>query len=98
MAEEHAITRQDVDELAGRLEDWAKTLPEQDQLVLGWVLARAAAADVGGDEVSGYLLSPMTPFPTQMQQAAGFPGPAMGAAKGGNTISVSWGRSFGGLI
>jgi|SRR5687768_13293557 hypothetical protein len=41
----HQISQEDVDSVGERLKEWIPTLPEQEQLVLGWVLTRAAAAE-----------------------------------------------------
>jgi hypothetical protein len=38
------IKRSDVDSLESKLEQFAKDLPEQEQNVLGWIVARAKAA------------------------------------------------------
>ena len=42
----------DVESVTEKLKEWMPTLPEQEQLVLGWVLTRAAAA--GDDDVAEY--------------------------------------------
>jgi len=39
------VTSEDVAAVTERLKGWLPTLPEQEQLVLGWMLTRAAAAD-----------------------------------------------------
>ncbi len=39
------ITSGDVEAVTERLKGWLPTLPEQEQLVLGWILTRAAAAE-----------------------------------------------------
>ena len=39
------ITSEDVASVSEKLKEWIPTLPEQEQLVLGWVLTRAAAAE-----------------------------------------------------
>lgn len=55
------IKRSDVDSLETKLENFAKDLPEQEQNVLGWIVARAKAAsevevsDADLDSVSGGL-------------------------------------------
>ncbi len=46
------INPQDVEAVTEKLKEWVPTLPEQEQLVMGWVLTRAAAA--GDEEVSEY--------------------------------------------
>jgi len=44
VADETIIKKEAVDSLAAKLENFAKQLPEQEQGVLGWVLARARAS------------------------------------------------------
>lgn len=39
------ITSGDVEAVTERMKKWLPTLPEQEQLVLGWILTRAATAD-----------------------------------------------------
>ena len=39
------ITSEDVEAVTERLKGWLPTLPEQEQLILGWILTRAAAAE-----------------------------------------------------
>jgi hypothetical protein len=39
------IKEQDVEAVSERLKEWITTLPEQEQMVLGWILTRAASAD-----------------------------------------------------
>jgi hypothetical protein len=39
------IKSEDVEAVTEKLKEWIPTLPEQEQLVMGWVLTRAAAAD-----------------------------------------------------
>jgi hypothetical protein len=64
------ITPQDVDAVTEKLKEWVPTLPEQEQLVMGWVLTRAAAA--GDVDVEGYAeRSAGAPVSTLMAEAAG---------------------------
>jgi len=42
---ESKIRKEDIDAVAERLQEWIPTLPEQEQLVLGWIMTRAAAAE-----------------------------------------------------
>jgi len=44
MASETILRQQDVNSLARKLEKFAESLPEHEQGVLGWVLARARAS------------------------------------------------------
>jgi hypothetical protein len=80
------IKRSDVNSLESKLEKFAKDLPEQEQNVLGWVLARAKAAsevevtDADLDSVSGGLAS-----------AAGFDS-ARAEEADSVSVSVGWSR------
>jgi hypothetical protein len=40
-----AINRSDFDALTGKLRDFAKSLPDQEQNVLQWILVRAQASE-----------------------------------------------------
>jgi hypothetical protein len=64
------ITPQDVDAVTEKLKEWIPTLDEQQQLVMGWVLTRAAAA--GDVDVQGYAeRSAGAPVSSLMAEAAG---------------------------
>jgi hypothetical protein len=65
------IKQEDVDAVTEKLKEWMPTLPEQEQLVMGWVLTRAAAADDG--DVKEYTESSEggVPVSTLMAEAAG---------------------------
>jgi hypothetical protein len=64
------INQQDVEAVTEKLKEWVPTLPEQEQLVMGWVLTRAAAA--GDEDVSAYTeRSAGAPVSTLMAEAAG---------------------------
>jgi hypothetical protein len=64
------ISQEDVDAVTNKLKDWMPTLPEQEQLVMGWVLTRAAAA--GDVDVESYAeRSAGAPVSTLMAEAAG---------------------------
>jgi hypothetical protein len=64
------INQQDVEAVTEKLKEWVPTLPEQEQLVIGWVLTRAAAAD--DEAVSSYAdRSAGAPVSTLMAEAAG---------------------------
>jgi len=79
------IKRSDVNSLETKLEKFAKDLPEQEQNVLGWILARAKAAtevsvsDEDLDQVSGGLA-----------EAAGFDSAEMDSVSG--SVTVGWSR------
>jgi hypothetical protein len=65
------IKSEDVEAVTEKLKEWMPTLPEQEQLVLGWVLTRAAAAD--DSDVKEYTESSEggVPVSTLMAEAAG---------------------------
>jgi hypothetical protein len=65
------IKQEDVDAVTEKLKEWMPTLPEQEQLVMGWVLTRAAAAD--DSDVKEYTESSEggVPVSTLMAEAAG---------------------------
>jgi len=78
------LKKKDLDSLNGKLEEFAKGLPEQEQNVLGWLLARAQStpdaelSDSELDTVSGGALA----------NSLGF-----GNAED-STISVTWSHKF----
>ena len=66
------INSEDVDAVTEKLKEWIPTLPEQEQLVLGWVLTRAAAA--GAEDVKEYMSERPeggVPVSSLMAEAAG---------------------------
>jgi hypothetical protein len=65
------ISKEDVDAVTEKLKEWMPTLPEQEQLVMGWVLTRAAAA--GDADIESYAeRSAGEPVSRLMAEAAGF--------------------------
>ena len=65
------ISSEDVEAVTEKLKEWMPTLPEQEQLVMGWVLTRAAAA--GDADVEGYAeRTSGAPVSALMAAAAGF--------------------------
>jgi hypothetical protein len=89
------ITKQDVEGVAEKLEQFAESLPEQERNVLGWILTRAQSAEEA--DVTGHsfgLVQPQllggfsSPISSQLARSAG-----LGAASG--TTTVSWGYKFG---
>jgi hypothetical protein len=85
------IRRQDVDALAGKLEEFANRLPEHERDVLGWVLARARAADLelsDSDLEAAAGGSTSGTFRKTLEQAAG-----LGNAVA-QTDSVKWTHTF----
>jgi hypothetical protein len=65
------VTEQDVEAITEKLKSWITTLPEQEQLVMGWILSRAAAAQ--DPDIAGYTteVGAGVPISTLMAQAAG---------------------------
>ena len=65
------IKTEDVEAVTEKLKEWMPTLPEQEQLVMGWVLTRAAAAD--DNDVKEYTESSQggVPVSALMAEAAG---------------------------
>jgi hypothetical protein len=75
------INPQDVEAVTEKLKEWVPTLPEQEQLVMGWVLTRAAAA--GDVDVRDYSeRTGGTSVSTLMAEAAGL------QEVGGHSISI----------
>jgi hypothetical protein len=88
------ISKQDVEGMSQKLEQFAEGLPEQERNVLGWILTRAQAAEEG--DVSGHafgLVEPpppggfSSPIASQLARSAG-----LGAARGETT--VTWGYKW----
>jgi hypothetical protein len=65
------VTAQDVDAVTERLKEWIPTLPEQEQLVLGWMLTRAASANDGDAKAYAERTQGGVPVSTLMAEAAG---------------------------
>lgn len=99
MAESTKVTPQDVDQVAGKLQEFAQGLPEQQRQILGWIVARASAA--GEEDVAGYATGQLgsfqsaqltgfqSGFSSQFGRAAGF-GRLGGTNPAALTISWSW--------
>jgi len=66
-----SISPEDVDAVTERLKEWIPTLPEQEQLVLGWVLTRAAAAEDANVDAYAERTEGGVPVSTLMADAAG---------------------------
>jgi hypothetical protein len=88
MADETRISSDDVAALAQSLEPFVTGLPDQEKEVLGWILARAKAAEgaMPADDTTA-------PIGTALAEAAGF---EAGAGQGlrGDEITVAWKHSF----
>ena len=85
------ISKQDVDGVASKLEQFMDSLPEQERNVLGWILTRANAASE--QDTAGYLGSVSsalvpgfnTPIASQLALASGF-----GNRLAAGTTEVTW--------
>jgi len=95
MASETIIRQQDVNSLAKKLEKFAENLPEQEQGVLGWVLARARATtemELSESDLEGAAGGNTSGVPmNQMLAGAAGLSDAQAAASGD---SVSWTHTF----
>jgi hypothetical protein len=65
------ITPDDVKSVTEHLQKWAPTLPQQEQLVLGWILTRAAAAEDADANEYASRVGAGVPVSTLMADAAG---------------------------
>jgi len=65
------IRKEDVDGVSEKLKEWIPTLPEQEQLVLGWILTRAAAADDDAAVKYAEQVGAGVPVSALMAEAAG---------------------------
>ena len=65
------ISPDDVDAVTERLKEWIPTLPEQEQLVMGWVLTRAAAAEDTDVDAYAERTEGGVPISSLMAEAAG---------------------------
>jgi hypothetical protein len=65
------ITPEDIDSVTERLKEWIPTLPEQEQLVLGWILTRAAAAEDEEAQAYAERAEGGVPVSSLMAEAAG---------------------------
>lgn len=65
------ITPEDVNAVTERLKEWMPTLPEQEQLVMGWVLTRAAAAEDADVDAYTERAEGGVPVSSLMAEAAG---------------------------
>lgn len=87
-SEQTTIRRQDVEAVTDKLESFVTTLADQEQQVLGWILARAEAAGDPEEPVSGVT----PPISRSLLQAAGFEAGTEEAMK--SEITVAWKHSF----
>jgi len=65
------VTSEDVKAVTENLKKWMPTLPEQEQLVLGWILTRAAAAEDADVNEYTSRAGAGVPVATLMAEAAG---------------------------
>lgn len=75
------IKRRDVEALSAKLETFAKGLPEQEQEVLNWLVARAKSSDT---EISD----------ADLNDVSGGLAQSLGFGDDDQSITVSWSRSF----
>jgi hypothetical protein len=78
------ITRSEIDALGGKLDDFAQGLPDTERQVLGWIIARAQAADE--DDVKGFALASNN-INDQLASASGL---SRGNPVESVTVSWSW--------
>jgi uncharacterized protein YgiM (DUF1202 family) len=94
MAESTSIKRSAVDSLAGKLESFAKTLPEQEQNVLGWILSRTqetSGAELSDDQLETVAGGQSSPMARQLAESVGFDGQQI---QGESEITVGWKYKF----
>jgi hypothetical protein len=65
------ISQDDIEAVSERLKEWIPTLPEQEQLVLGWIMTRAASADTEAAAKYAEQLGSGVPVSALMAEAAG---------------------------
>lgn len=65
------IKGEDVEAISERLKEWITTLPQQEQMVLGWILTRAAAADAEAAQRYADQIGGGVPMSSLMAEAAG---------------------------
>jgi hypothetical protein len=67
------ISPEDVDAVTEKLKEWMPTLPEREELLMGWLLTRAAAAAEADADVEGYAeLAAGAPLSVLVADALGF--------------------------
>lgn len=85
------LSKRAAESLSGKLHEFAKGLPQQEQDVLGWILTRAKASDTG--ELSDSELAAVSggqSLSSDLASAAGFaPGD-----EGESKVTVGWTYSF----
>ena len=84
------IKKKDVDSLVGKLDGFAKTLPDQEQHVLSWLMARAqnATSELSDEELEAVAGGQGAPGSSSIAESLGFDDDA-------ESIKVSWSKSFG---
>ena len=65
------VSPADVEAVTEKLKEWIPSLPEQEQLVLGWILTRAAAADDEAAVKYAQEVGAGVPASSLMAEAAG---------------------------
>lgn len=88
------VKKSDVDSLAGKLQEFAKDLPEHEQNVLGWLLSRAQASTSSG-ELSEAALDAVAggqeAMSSQLADSLGFTGEEEAVEVTGQ-VGVKWPR------
>lgn len=96
MAENTVVTQPAVNSLAGKFRTFIQGLPEQEQDVLSWLLARATSASTGG--LSDAQIEDLardydtTPLSTILAQSVGLGGSGLGLT--GSEITAGWKYSW----
>lgn len=65
------VKAEDVEAVGERMKEWITTLPEQEQMVLGWILTRAASADAEAAHRYADQIGGGVPVSSLMAEAAG---------------------------
>lgn len=95
MSESTTMRKTDVEKLAGKLEVFAKDLPEQEQNVLGWILHRAQAtadAELSDSELETVAGGQSGSLSTQLADSLGLG--ASDSLEGESEITTSWKYKF----
>jgi hypothetical protein len=74
--EAQTITAQDIEAVTEKFKEWVPTLPEQEQLVMGWILTRAAAAgdadvEQNAERAAGLPVSELMAEAVGLQEVSG---------------------------
>jgi hypothetical protein len=74
--EAQTITPEDVEAVTEKFKQWVPTLPDQEQLVIGWILTRAAAAgeadiEQSAERTAGLPVSDLMAEAVGLQEVSG---------------------------